>query len=208
MSDSEPGPPTALNPALAEARFCPRCGREAQVDYPHRLDCPYCGFREYFNPSPVAAAIPFDAEGRVILLRRGFAPSAGRWVFPGGFVELGESVPDAVRREVDEELGMAIELQDLVGVYSRADDRVVLIVYRARALSEPGNKPEPPAVRAVAWLPGLDAAQARFPRRDPVGGARILVHDPGAAGGGRAARLVSVAVLRPLASRGADVVAP
>ena len=167
------GPAPTLNPALAEARFCPRCGREAEVHYPQRIECPHCGYRAYSNPSPVAAAIPFDAEGRIVLLRRGFDPSQGLWVFPGGFVDLGESVPDAARREVDEELGMEIELGALVGVYSRADDRVVLIVYRARALTAPGTSPEAPEVAtfAPAEIPWDELAfwSTRLALRDVLG---------------------------------------
>jgi ADP-ribose pyrophosphatase YjhB (NUDIX family) len=140
----------ALNPALAEARFCPRCGRPADVDFPRRIMCSHCGYAAYYNPKPVAAAIPVDDLGRVILLRRGFDPGRGLWTFPGGFVDLGESVPDAARRETDEELGMAIDLGPLVGVYSRSEDRVVLIVYRASALGPPRTTPEAVEVRAFA----------------------------------------------------------
>jgi ADP-ribose pyrophosphatase YjhB (NUDIX family) len=122
----------SLNPALEDAQFCPRCGRAADVEFPRRIVCTHCGYAAYYNPKPVAGAIPVDASGRVILLRRGFDPGQGLWTFPGGFVDLGESVEEAARREAAEELGIAIELGGLVGVYSRAEDRVVLIVYRAR----------------------------------------------------------------------------
>jgi ADP-ribose pyrophosphatase YjhB (NUDIX family) len=138
----------SLNPALAEARFCPRCGQPAEVAFPRSIDCHHCGYAAYFNPKPVAAAIPIDDEDRVILLRRGFDPGQGRWTFPGGFVDLGESVEDAARRETDEELGIAIDLGRLVGVYSRAEDRVVLIVFMAQALGEPHTTPEAPEVHA------------------------------------------------------------
>jgi ADP-ribose pyrophosphatase YjhB (NUDIX family) len=138
----------SLNPALADVRFCPRCGKSAEVEFPQRITCRHCGYAAYYNPKPVAAAIPVDDDGRVILLRRGFEPGQGLWTFPGGFVDLGESVEEAARREVDEELGMAIEVERLVGVYSRADDRVVLIVYRARALGPPYTTPEAVEVRA------------------------------------------------------------
>jgi 8-oxo-dGTP diphosphatase len=140
----------SLNPALAEVRFCPRCGGSAEVDFPQRITCPHCGYAAYYNPKPVAAAIPVDGEGRVILLRRGFEPGQGLWTFPGGFVDLGESVEEAARREAVEELGIAIEVERLVGVYSRAEDRVVLIVYRARALGRPRTTPEAVEVRAFA----------------------------------------------------------
>ena len=61
-----------LNPALAGARFCPRCGSPAEVDYPRSIACPTCGYQAYFNPKPVACAIPRDDRGNVILLRRGY----------------------------------------------------------------------------------------------------------------------------------------
>jgi ADP-ribose pyrophosphatase YjhB (NUDIX family) len=138
----------ALNPALAEARFCPRCGRPADIDFPRRIVCPHCGYAAYFNPKPVAAAIPVDERGRILLLRRGFDPGRGLWTFPGGFVDLGESVEDAARREADEELGVKLELGPLLGVYSRADERVVLIVYRARAIGRPHTTPEAVEVRS------------------------------------------------------------
>jgi 8-oxo-dGTP diphosphatase len=140
----------SLNPALAEARFCPRCGRSAEVDFPRRIVCSHCGYAAYYNPKPVACAIPVDDEGNVILLRRGFDPGRGLWTFPGGFVDLGESVPEAAHRETEEELRLAIELGPLVGVYSRPEDRVVLIVYRALALGQPRTTPEAPEVHAFA----------------------------------------------------------
>lgn len=132
----------SINPALAEARFCPRCGQPAEVAFPRSISCPHCGYAAYFNPKPVAGAIPVDDDNRVILLRRGFDPGRGRWTFPGGFVDLGESVEAAARRETDEELGIEIELGRLVGVYSRPEDRVVLIVFAARALGRPHTTPE------------------------------------------------------------------
>jgi ADP-ribose pyrophosphatase YjhB (NUDIX family) len=141
----------SLNPALAEARFCPRCGRAAEVDFPRRIACSHCGYAAYFNPKPVAAAIPVDAEGRVILLRRGFDPGRGLWTFPGGFVDLGESVEEAAHREIEEELGITVELGPLVGVYSHARERVVLIVYRAIASQRPHTTPE--AVEVSAFAP-------------------------------------------------------
>jgi ADP-ribose pyrophosphatase YjhB (NUDIX family) len=140
----------SLNPALAEARFCPRCGQPADVEFPQRINCPHCGYAAYYNPKPVAGVIPVDEQGRVILLRRGFEPGQGLWTFPGGFVELGESVEDAACRETVEELNIQIEVDGLVGVYSRPNDRVVLIVYRASALGPPQTSPEAVEVRAFA----------------------------------------------------------
>jgi ADP-ribose pyrophosphatase YjhB (NUDIX family) len=146
MSD----PATALNPALRDVRFCPRCGQPADVEYPRFMSCPHCGYGAYYNPKPVAAAIPATADGRIILLRRGFDPGKGLWTFPGGFVDLGESVEDAARRETMEELEIDVELGPVVGVYSRPEDRVVLIVYAATTTQTPQTTAEATEVRAFA----------------------------------------------------------
>ncbi len=138
----------SLNPALEEARFCPRCAAEADVAFPRSLRCPACGYGAYYNPKPVACVIPRDPSGRLWLLRRGFDPGAGCWTFPGGFVDLGESVEDAARRETMEEMQIEVELDGLVGVYSRADDRVVLVVFEGRALGEPATTPEATEISA------------------------------------------------------------
>ena len=114
------------------------------------LRCESCGYRAIFSPEPVAAAIPRDDEGRIWLLRRTLHEGAGRWTFPGGFVDLGESVEQAAVREAREELEIDIELGPLVGVYSREGERIVLVVFEARALGTPRETAEASEVRAFA----------------------------------------------------------
>jgi len=140
----------ALNPALQEAKFCPRCGQAADVAYPRSITCPHCGYGAYYNPKPVAAAIPVTADNKIVLLRRGFDPGKGLWTFPGGFVDLGETVEEAARREAREEIQVSVELGKLVGVYSRGEERVVLIVYAATTSEAPQTTDEAPEVRAFA----------------------------------------------------------
>jgi ADP-ribose pyrophosphatase YjhB (NUDIX family) len=137
-----------LNPALEEARYCPRCGRRATVDYPRSLNCPHCGYGAYYNPKPVAAAIPITPDNHIILLKRGFDPGKDLWTFPGGFVDLGESVEQAAKREADEELKITLQITGLVGVYSRPEDRVILIVFAATTDQTPHTTPEALEVRA------------------------------------------------------------
>jgi ADP-ribose pyrophosphatase YjhB (NUDIX family) len=139
-----------INPALEDARFCPRCAQPATVDYPCSISCPHCGYRAYYNPKPVAAAIPTTPDNHIILLRRGFDPGKGLWTFPGGFVDLGESVESAAQREAQEELEIQIELTHLVGVYSRPEDRVVLIVFAATTHDTPHTTEEALEVGAFA----------------------------------------------------------
>ena len=138
----------SLNPALEEAKYCPRCGERATVDYPRSINCPHCGYGAYYNPKPVAAAIPVTTSNEIVLLKRGFDPGKDLWTFPGGFVDLGESVEQAARREAQEELEIDIELTRLVGVYSRPEDRVVLIVFAATTTQTPQTTDEAPEVQA------------------------------------------------------------
>jgi 8-oxo-dGTP diphosphatase len=139
-----------LNPALQDAKFCPRCGETADIAYPRSISCPHCGYGAYYNPKPVAAAIPLTTDNRIVLLRRGFDPGKGLWTFPGGFVDLGETVEAAARREAAEEIEADVELGDLVGVYSREDERVVLIVFAATTHDEPQTTDEALEVQAFA----------------------------------------------------------
>jgi ADP-ribose pyrophosphatase YjhB (NUDIX family) len=138
----------SLNPALEDAKYCPRCGSAAEVSFPRSIRCSSCGYGAFYNPKPVACAIPATDHGDLYLMRRGFEPSRGLWTMPGGFVDLGESVEDAAIRETKEEIGVNIEITGLVGVYSRSTDRIVVVVYAARAQGTPTPTEEALEVQA------------------------------------------------------------
>jgi 8-oxo-dGTP diphosphatase len=69
-------------------------------------------------PALTTDCVIFDPEGRVLLIRRGHPPYAGSYALPGGFVEIGERVEEACRREALEETGIKVDVLRLVGVYS------------------------------------------------------------------------------------------
>ncbi len=91
-------------------------------------------------------------------------------------MDLGESVPDAVHREAMEEMEIELDLGELVGVYSRPEDRVVLVVYRAtlRPGASPAISEEAVEVRAFApdELPWGELAfwSTELALRDATGG--------------------------------------
>ena len=66
------------------------------------------------------SAVVTDAAGRYLLVRRSHEPEAGRWALPGGRVEAGETLVDAVIREVHEETGLTVRPEREVGVVRRA----------------------------------------------------------------------------------------
>jgi 8-oxo-dGTP diphosphatase len=68
---------------------------------------------------PCVGAIIKDPGGRLLLIKRGHAPQAGRWSLPGGRVEPGETDQQAVIREIREETGLEIRCDRLVGSVQR-----------------------------------------------------------------------------------------
>jgi 8-oxo-dGTP pyrophosphatase MutT (NUDIX family) len=68
------------------------------------------------------SAVITDRRGRLLLQQRS---DGGQWGLPGGSVEVGESVTEAVRREVHEETGLVVAVRRLVGVYSEPALQVV-----------------------------------------------------------------------------------
>jgi len=70
------------------------------------------------TPALTTDCVIFDDEGRVLLIRRGNPPFKGAYALPGGFVDIGETVEAACRREVREEVGIEIDGLQLIGVYS------------------------------------------------------------------------------------------
>ncbi len=125
--------------------------------------------REYPDAPRVGVGAVILEGDRVLLVKRGQAPSLGKWSIPGGLVHLGESIADAVRREVLEECGVRIRILELCGVIDRvrhapadgaADARVhyhyVIIDYLA-------------AIESGEPRAGSDAAEVRWVPIDEVG---------------------------------------
>lgn len=120
-------------------KFCPKCGaalsRRRLKDFePERLVCTQCRFVMYLNPKVAAGAV-VQYEGGIVLLRREIDPRAGFWVHPGGFVDRGETLEAAARRETREEVGLDVEITRLLGVYSFPDSEVVVVTYAAHVLA-------------------------------------------------------------------------
>jgi 8-oxo-dGTP diphosphatase len=78
-------------------------------------------------------------DKKILLIKRKNEPFKGKWALPGGFVEYGEKVEDAVIREIFEETNLKTKISDIIGIYSdpKRDPRghVVSVVYNLDILS-------------------------------------------------------------------------
>jgi 8-oxo-dGTP diphosphatase len=91
---------------------------------------------------PCVGAVVHDPAGRLLLIQRAHAPHPGRWSLPGGRVEPGESVEQAVVREVREETGLDVRAGAHVGrVRITGDDVAYDVVDLACALVRPEQQP-------------------------------------------------------------------
>jgi ADP-ribose pyrophosphatase YjhB (NUDIX family) len=114
-------------------QFCPLCGGRLVKKLikplePRRLVCTACDFIFYLDPKlSVIAVIPMG-EG-VVMVRRAIEPGYGLWVVPGGFVDLGEVVEDALVRETQEETCLTVRPVRLLNIYSYRDHRTVIAAY-------------------------------------------------------------------------------
>ena len=141
-------------PIAASEGFCPRCGsplRPPTDSEPGHGQCTGCGRPHWQNPIPVAGIL-LTRAGRVLLTRRSeeMAEGVGRWAFPGGFVESGETVEEAALRETREEVALDATITGIVGMpHSMTEAGHLVTVYRGEAVGEPSPGSE---VSETRWF--------------------------------------------------------
>jgi ADP-ribose pyrophosphatase YjhB (NUDIX family) len=89
--------------------FCPHCGQPRERQAPRQpFHCGHCGFHFYFNPAPAVAAVLLGPQDRALFIRRAKDPAQGKLAVPGGFVDIGETAEQALRREIREEVNLEV----------------------------------------------------------------------------------------------------
>ena len=124
--------------------FCPKCGGRLitkKLDHLPRLACDACEFVFYQTSKPTASAIITDHK-RILLGKRRGDPRKGCWDIPGGFLEEGEHPEEGLRREMNEELGVEIEIIKFLGIFMdrygpESDEHTLNIYYLVNILGEP-----------------------------------------------------------------------
>jgi len=121
--------------------------------------------KEHIVTSVVAVIV--DEDGRVLLTRRSIPPFLDLWVMPGGKIDLGEPILEALKREVHEEVGLEIEIEDLIDVFEHLTPgeencHFVILYYRCRPLycDVVHNEDE---VAEVAWVSSCELGGYSMP---------------------------------------------
>lgn len=105
---------------LDKFKYCPDCGHDnielSRIDGQNREKCQKCGKVFYKNPIPSVVGISINDDKEILLVKRGVEPDIGSWCLPGGFIELGETSEQAVKRELLEETGLDVNPGEIITV--------------------------------------------------------------------------------------------
>ncbi|MEX2246128.1 MAG: NUDIX domain-containing protein [Dehalococcoidia bacterium] len=158
-------------PNVSELKFCPRCAGALEVravghpPSPHP-SCAACGFVLWQNLKPSVEALIVRGHGaatEVLLGRRRMDSGETRWDLPGGFLNAGDRLYDALRRECLREMGVDVEVGDLLGVFEDvfAGSRIISIVYVCGVAS--GEPRGADIIDEARWFPIRDTPPAAYP---------------------------------------------
>lgn len=121
-------------------------------------------FRKQHIKTSVVACI-IDGDDRVVLTRRCIEPWCGLWVMPGGKIDHGEPLLEALHREVREEVGLEVHVEGLVDVYEHVgvgpgNDHYVILYYLVRPAGHE-LRPNGAEVTEACWVPAAELT--RYP---------------------------------------------
>ncbi|CAI8945475.1 NUDIX hydrolase [Methylocaldum szegediense] len=139
--------------------YCTHCGTSLRRGIPEgddrpRYICDSCGTIHYQNPKLIAGCIPVWQD-RILLCKRAIEPRLGYWTLPAGFMELGETLPDAARREAREEANIEVEIESVYTIFSLPHISQVYVFFRAHMLEE-------------RYSAGSETLEARLFREDEI----------------------------------------
>src|SRR5260370_12000340 len=154
------------------ALYCIKCGAQLETRVIEGRELEACAIDDFvlWRDPKVASAVVIEVDGGVVLGRRAIEPGYGLWCLPGGFVNDDEHPADAAMRECMEEIGAAVELTSLIGVYhvpKRDGHSIVGIAYPPR-LADGAQLSAGSEMLEVSVLPVESLPALAFPRPRPL----------------------------------------
>lgn len=89
-------------------QYCPDCGATSSRIGSIPFRCEECGYAHFFGPVAAVGGLVVNAQNELLMVRRAQDPERGKWGLPGGFVDRGETIEEALNREVMEETGLSV----------------------------------------------------------------------------------------------------
>jgi 8-oxo-dGTP diphosphatase len=105
--------------------YCPNCGKPLQksiIDDQPRSTCTNCSYVNWGDFSLGVGGVLWH-NGKVLLVQRSNNPGKGMWTIPGGYVDQGESIGEAVIREIQEETGIKAEPLSIIALRDRPGEK-------------------------------------------------------------------------------------
>jgi 8-oxo-dGTP diphosphatase len=157
-----------------QGRFCPHCAGkivQKKIDGRLRNYCPQCKTTFYDNPLPVVSAVVVNPDREILLVLRDREPKAGIWALPSGFVEVAETIEQAVVRELKEETGITgkvLRLLDTKSEFNEFYGSLIWVTFEVQELSgeiAAGDDARDARFFSIFALPEL----AFSPNKDAIG---------------------------------------
>ncbi|MBW7884870.1 MAG: NUDIX hydrolase [Caldilineaceae bacterium] len=143
-------------------RYCPFCATPLEnrlFEGKMRRSCPACGYIQFPDPKVAVVAL-IEQGGRVLLIRRGVEPARGMWALPGGYMDAGELPAPALRREVQEEVGLDVTVHELLDIFpmvnSGGASLGIVLAFRAAPAGDTVEVTGQDDVEEAAWFAPAD----------------------------------------------------
>lgn len=120
---------------------CSFCGHPFSDRQPWPRTCSHCGQTSFLNPLPVVVML-LPVDDGLLQIRRGIEPGLGRWAFPGGYVNLGETWQEAGAREVLEETHVAVDPAEIREFRVRSAPDGTLLIFGLAAPRRAADLPD------------------------------------------------------------------
>ncbi len=143
-------------------KYCPHCGSADFVAKSRKeFACRDCGFNFFPNAAAAVACVIEDSDGKIMLTKRARDPWKGCYDLPGGFVDPGESIEEAIHREMKEETGCDVHIESFICsrpnryIFSGYEVNTTDIAFRCRLAEHTVLRPSDD-VSSIEWFSPSD----------------------------------------------------